>query len=193
MPGTARSAVPHYDAVAQTRIREYRLSRGMTIRELAAQAQISVGLISQVERGVADPSLETMRKIARVLGIPLFSLFQDDDESSKVAVIRLQDRFTIGSPHSRITYTRASRGGGRLEVLEGALEPGSASASEPRGHPSEECVLVLSGQLIVEVMAERHSLAEGDSCHFDSNLPHRYLNESDEPTRFLVSVSPPSY
>ena len=64
MPGTARSAVPHYGAVAQTRIREYRLSRGMTIRELAAAAQISVGLISQVERGVADPSLETMRKWA---------------------------------------------------------------------------------------------------------------------------------
>ncbi|WP_433174008.1 cupin domain-containing protein [Actinoallomurus sp. CA-150999] len=108
-------------------------------------------------------------------------------------MIRRPDRFTIGSPHSTITYTRASHGGGRLEVLEAILEPGSASADVLRGHPSEECVVVLSGRLVVEVTDERHLLGEGDSCHFDSNLPHRFVNESDEPTRFLVSVTPPSY
>ncbi|TNC25775.1 cupin domain-containing protein [Amycolatopsis alkalitolerans] len=178
--------------MSQTRIRDYRVSRGLTVRELATRAGVSSGLISQVERGIADPSLETMRKIARVLEIPLFSLFQDE-EPSKVAVIRRGDRATIGSPHSTITYSRASRGGSRLEVLEALLEPGSVSATEPRGHPSEECVVALSGCLVVEVMGERHELAEGDSCHFDSNLPHRFLNESGEPTRFLVSVTPPSY
>jgi len=178
--------------VSQTRIRDYRLARGLTVRELAARASVSTGLISQVERGVADPSLETMRKIARVLDIPLFSLFQDD-EPDKVAVIRLPDRFRVGSPHARITYTRASRASSRLEVLEAILEPGSASADAPRGHPSEECVVVLSGRLVVEVLDERYSLDEGDSCHFDSNLPHRFLNESTTPARFLVSVAPPSY
>lgn len=178
--------------MSQTRIREYRISRGLTVRELADKAKVSSGLISQVERGVTDPSLETMRKIARVLDIPLFSLFQDD-ESSRVAVVRQAERSTIGSPHSKITYTRASRGGGRLEVLEATLEPGSASADQLRGHPSEECVLVLSGRLVVEFADARHELGEGDSCSFDSNLPHRFVNESSGPARFLVSVTPPSY
>ena len=178
--------------MSQTRIRDYRLARGLTVRELAARASVSTGLISQVERGIADPSLETMRKIARVLDIPLFSLFQDD-EPDKVAVIRRPDRFRVSSPHATVTYTRASRASGRLEVLEAILEPGSASADAPRGHPSEECVVVLSGRLVVEVLDERYSLDEGDSCHFDSNLPHRFLNESITPTRFLVSVAPPSY
>lgn len=176
----------------RSRVREFRTAKGLTVRELARRAEVSTGLISQVERGVTDPSLETMRKIARVLDVPLFSLFLED-ESGGVAVIRRTERFTIGSPHSTVTYTRASRGSGRLEVLEATLEPGSASAEVLRGHPSEECVVCLSGRLAIEFDGERHILEEGDSAHFDSNLPHRYANAADTPTRYLVSVTPPGY
>lgn len=176
----------------RSRVREFRAAKGLTVRELAAAAEVSTGLISQVERGVTDPSLETMRKIARVLEVPLFSLFIEDD-SGGVAVIRRTERFTIGSPHSTVTYTRASRGSGRLEVLEATLEPGSASAEILRGHPSEECVVCLRGRLTVEFEHEHFTLDEGDSAHFDSNLPHRYTNPSTTPTRYLVSVTPPSY
>ncbi|MGH3730620.1 MAG: helix-turn-helix domain-containing protein [Micromonosporaceae bacterium] len=175
-----------------TRIREYRQIKGMTVRELAGKAGVSAGLVSQVERGITDPSLETMRRIAEVLGVPLFSLFQDGDARS-VAVIRRDDRFQISSPHSSISYARASRGSARLEVLEGSLEPGATSSDALRSHPSEECVVVLTGQLTVEVGDETHVLGPGDSCHFDSNLPHRFGNAGKTPARYLISVAPPSY
>ncbi|WP_020662305.1 helix-turn-helix domain-containing protein [Amycolatopsis benzoatilytica] len=175
-----------------TRIREFRSQRGLTVRELADQAGVSTGLISQVERGVTDPSLETMRRIAEVLEVPLFSLFQEPDEQS-VAVIRGADRYRISSPHHAITYTRASPGGAKLEVLEGVLEPGGVSADEPRSHPSQECVVVLAGELTVQVGEQTHVLAAEDSCTFDSSIPHRFRNDSTTAARFLVSVTPPSY
>jgi transcriptional regulator with XRE-family HTH domain len=175
-----------------TRIREYRSNRGMTLRDLARDAGVSVGLISQVERGVTDPSLETLRRIAEVLGVPLFSLLQDADTSA-VAVVRRGDRLQISSPHTAITYTRASSGSGRLEVLEGRLEPGAVSAEAPRGHPSEECVVVLTGRLTVEVGSELLVLDAGDSCHYDSTVPHRYRNESDDVATFMICITPPSY
>ncbi|PZG21096.1 helix-turn-helix domain-containing protein [Nonomuraea aridisoli] len=174
------------------RIRELRTERGLTLAQLAAAAGVSSGLISQVERDLADPSLETLRKIARVLDLPLFSLFQEP-AAAAVAVVRREGRMLVRSPAGGISYTRVSPGHGRLEVLEGCLLPGGSSAAEPWSHPSEECVLVLRGRLVVEVSGTEHLLEEGDSCSFDSSLPHLYRNPGEEPAGFLVTVTPPSY
>lgn len=169
-----------------------RTSQGLTLAHLAEQTGLSTGLISQVERDITDPSLETLRRVARALDVPLFSLFRDDDQSA-TAIVRADRRVRVASPHGQITYARVSPGSGRLELLEGTLEPGGESSPEPWSHPSEECVVVLHGLLVVEVDAEEHTLDVGDSCYFDSRLPHRYRNPYGDPTRFLVAVTPPSY
>jgi transcriptional regulator with XRE-family HTH domain len=174
------------------RIRELRSGRGMTLTALADEAGLSTGLISQVERGLSDPSLETLRRIAKVLDIPIFSLFQQDD-SAPVAVVRKDSRTQVRSPKHDIVYSRLSAGRGRLEVLHGHLGPRSASVAEPGSHPSDECVVVLSGALIVEVAGVEYELAAGDSAYFDASLPHRYRNPHSRAAEFILSVTPPSY
>ena len=99
----------------------------------------------------------------------------------------------LRSPHGGLTYSRLSPGSGRIEVLEGVLQPGASSSDEPWAHPSEECVVVAAGELVVEVRGRTHTLAAGDSCYFDSRLPHRYRNETDDPVRFTLAITPPSY
>ncbi|WP_219419603.1 helix-turn-helix domain-containing protein [Pseudonocardia nigra] len=175
------------------RIRELRTGRGMTLTELARTTGLSPGLISQVERGLTDPSLETLRRIARILDVPLFSLFREPDAESGAVVVRRDRRMQVSSPHGGISYQRLSPGSGRLELLEGTLEPGAASSATPWSHPSEECVTVQEGRLLVEVGTERHELAPGDSCYFDSRSPHRYVNPTQRPTVFLIAITPPSY
>lgn len=173
------------------RIRELRAVRGMTVTELARRAEVSTGLISQVERELADPSLVTIRKIAKALDVPLFSLFEES-EADDVAVVRRDTRMHIQTPGG-IQYSRISAGRGRLEVLQGSLAPGAASATEPWSHPSEECAVVIAGKLVVEVAGAERALDVGDSCYFDSRLPHRYVNPHRKPTEFIISVTPPSY
>jgi transcriptional regulator with XRE-family HTH domain len=175
------------------RIRTLRLQRGLTVAQLASSAGVSGGLISQVERGLADPSLETLRKIAAVLEVPLFELFAIPEERQRVSVIRHGDHVEISSSANAIRYSRLTAVGGQLEVLRGELAPGGSSSEEARSHPAEECVVVVSGHLTVEVDGEIVQLREGDSCHFDSRLPHRLANVSDAATVFFVSVTPPSY
>lgn len=176
------------------RIRELRTDQGMTLSQLASQTGLSEGMISQVERGITDPSLETLRRISRALDLPLFQLFnQDDAAASRLAVLRKGRQVQITSPATNITYLRQSSGRGQLEVLRGTLAPGGSSSAEPWSHPAEECVVVISGLLEIEIQGERISLEPGDSCHFDSTLPHRLLNISDEPTVFITAVTPPSY
>lgn len=186
------AAVPYRLHVIGDRIRALRTARSMTATQLAKEAELSVGMISQVERGITDPSLETVRRIARVLDTPLFNLFQDD-EPERVAVVRKGRRMDIRSPQGGIVYERVSAGSSKIEVLEGTLEPGAVSSDTGWSHPSDECVLVLTGRLTLEVDDERFDLKPGDSASFDSRNPHRYLNESAKPVRFLLSVTPPSY
>lgn len=174
-----------------TRIRALRTARGMTVTELARRAEVSTGLISQVERELSDPSLVTVRKIARALDIPLFSLFEEA-EPDDVAVVRKDRRMSVQSPGG-IAYSRISAGRGRLEVLHGVLTPGGASAAEPWSHPSEECVLVTVGRLVVEVAGQEYPLGVGDSSQFDSRLPHRYVNPHGRQAEFILSITPPSY
>jgi quercetin dioxygenase-like cupin family protein len=164
----------------------------MSLRTLATEVGVSAGFLSQLERDLADPSLDTLRRLASSLGLPLFDLFQSPGDGSP-AVVRRENRVAIASPAGGISYTRLSPGSGRLEMLEGTLEPGGSSSEEPWSHPSEECITVLSGQLVVEVDGRANRLMRGDSCYFDSRLPHRYLNPSSRQTRFLLAVTPPSY
>ncbi|MQA03306.1 MAG: cupin domain-containing protein [Streptosporangiales bacterium] len=178
--------------MVEMRVRAVRTERGMTLTELAKRTGLSPGLISQVERGHTNPSLETLRRVAEALEVPIFSLF-DQEAVDSAAVVTRERRMLVRSPHGGITYTRVSPGVGRLEVLEGTLEPGGVSAPEPWSHPSEECVVVLRGELVVEVDGKEHPLAVGDSCYFDSRRPHRYCNRSTERATFLVTVTPPSY
>jgi transcriptional regulator with XRE-family HTH domain len=163
----------------------------MSLRALAAKAGLSVGMVSQVERGITEPSLDTMRKIARVLDVPLFSLFNSEDH--EVEITRADSRITIGSPNGEIVYSRLSPSSGMLELLEGRLRAHGRSAQEPHTHPAHECVSVTEGCLTVHVEGRAYTLMAGDSCYFDSNQPHYYENATDSPAVFLLAVSPPSF
>jgi transcriptional regulator with XRE-family HTH domain len=66
------------------RIRHIRTRQGLTQEELAAGAERSVDAVSNIERGINIPSLDTLERIATVLGVPLSELFEaegSEDES----------------------------------------------------------------------------------------------------------------
>jgi transcriptional regulator with XRE-family HTH domain len=84
------------DTVGQW-IREIRSARGITLTALAEASDLSAGLVSQVERGLSDPSLETLRRIARALQVSIFSLFQND-KTELVSVVRRDRRMRVQSP-----------------------------------------------------------------------------------------------
>ncbi len=172
------------------RLRELRQAHDLTLRQLAVEAGISAGMLSQLENGAAEPSLSTLRKLARVFDTSIATLF-DDPDVPRVAVTTREHRMRLGAARQHLTYSRLTPGSGDLEVLEADIEPGQASSDEPYSHPSTECATVLAGELDVEVDGRVHHLREGDAITFDSRLPHRFVNSSDAPARLLVAVTPP--
>ena len=80
----------------------------------------------------------------------------------------------------------------RLEVWLGSLGPGVTSGDEPSVHASEEFILVLSGQMEIEIGAQRETLGPGDAIQYDGSEPHKIWNRGDEPLRFVSALTPPT-
>lgn len=171
-------------------LRELRTQRGLSLRALAAEAGVSATLLSQIERGVTEPSLATLRRLALVFGESVASLF-DDRSAPSVWVSRPGERSMLRGPRGQVGYERLTPGNGQLEVLRGVLEPGEATSEERWTHASVECAFVVAGTLTADIDGTTHRVRAGEAITFDSRQPHRYLNDSTDQVEFTISVNPP--
>jgi transcriptional regulator with XRE-family HTH domain len=179
------------DLALGTRIRELRQRRGMSVGEVATLAAVSKSLVSQIERGVASPSIDTVRKIASALELPVFSLFLEDADSD--LVVRKRNRRIVRYPESEVTREVLSPSlHSRLALLWVTYPPGEAGRLEPVHHTGEECVVVVRGTLEITLGEQVIQLQCGDSMGFDSELPHIFRNPGSEPAEVVVAISPPS-
>lgn len=172
------------------RLRELRLRHQMTLRELASRAEVSPALLSQLENGLTEPSLSTLRKLATVFSSEVSALFTEPN-APMVHLSRPGERMRLTAPQGEISYERLTPGRGDLEVLGATMLPGNVSASTRRGHESTECLVVLEGEVVAEIDDERHVLVAGEALTFDSRLAHRFCNESGQVARFILAVTPP--
>lgn len=175
------------------RIRALRLARGETLRKLAAQAGVTESFLSQVERGVASPSIASVQRIARALGTSIAELFATDDRAG--IVVRAADRRRVvyqGLGAVDEFLTRATDG--RLQVIMSTIQPGGGTGDEAYTHDSdEEVVVVLEGVLDLWVGPEHYRLETGDAVTHSSRVPHRNTNPGPGVARVLFCITPPSF
>ena len=175
------------------RIRALRLARGETLRQLAAQAGVTESFLSQVERGVASPSIASVQRIARALGQSIAELFAADESAG--IVVRVRDRRRVvyqglGAVDEFLTR----RTDGRLQVILSTIEPGGGTGDEAYTHDSdEEVVVVLEGSLDLWVGSEHYRLEAGDAVTHSSRVPHRNTNPGPGVARVLFCITPPSF
>ena len=175
------------------RIRALRLARGATLRQLAAQAGVTESFLSQVERGVASPSIASVQRIARGLGQSIAELFAADESAG--IVVRVRDRRRVvyqGLGAVDEFLTRSTDG--KLQVILSTIEPGGGTGDEAYTHDSdEEVVVVLEGSLDLWVGPEHYRLETGDAVTLSSRVPHRNTNPGPGVARVLFCITPPSY
>lgn len=91
------------------KIRMIRKERGFTLEIMASKTGLSKGLLSQVERGISQPSLDSLWKITKALESPIIHFFEDIDQK-QVHVTRVQKRRQLVFPESTGTYSLLSMG-----------------------------------------------------------------------------------
>jgi transcriptional regulator with XRE-family HTH domain len=175
------------------RIRALRVARGSTLRQLAAQAGVTESFLSQVERGVASPSIASVQRIARALGQSIAELFAADESAGIVVRVRERRRLVyhgLGAVDEFLT--RATDG--LLQVILSTIEPCGGTGDEAYTHESdEEVVVVLEGALDLWVGPEHYRLETGDAVTHSSRIPHRNTNPGPGVARVLFCITPPSF
>ncbi|MGH3358269.1 MAG: helix-turn-helix domain-containing protein [Nocardioidaceae bacterium] len=175
------------------RLRRRRQAKRMTLREVATEAGLSEGFLSQLERGVHSGSVATLQRICAVLGLSVGDLF-DETWSQSPAVHRFTESqgFSFGVDARKLRLTPKSFE--HLEVFVGTLQPGGSTGLEPYSHgDSEELLLVIEGEIVATIADSEHALSTLDSITYSSKSPHRVKAVGDSPARVLWAIAPPSY
>ncbi|WP_460775475.1 helix-turn-helix domain-containing protein [Microbacterium sp. GXF7504] len=169
------------------RIRELRKARELTLVQLAAATELSHPFLSQLERGLAQPSLGSLRRIALALQTsPIELIAASEEPSAETGGVELRragsgavpDGFAIGT--ARMLAPGASPFH-PMEVLSDAVEPGEAFS-----HAEDEFLYVADGSVVVELAGEQYRLGPGDSLYYGGGVRHRWWSADGEPYRLIV-------
>jgi transcriptional regulator with XRE-family HTH domain len=177
-------------------IRRARKRLQLTLQNVAERSNLSVSYISQIERNLLMPTISALKRIADALDIPAGNLmFAQVAGSSKrmVAVLRKGHRKHVGFPQSSISYELLTPDlRRRVSALWLVADPG-ADSGPALTHEGEDIVIVLQGQLSVDVAGTRHDLKAGDSIYFNSELSHRWCNTRKQIAQAIWISSPPYF
>jgi len=190
-------------------LRVKRRQRMMTLKQLSERTTLSVSLLSEIERGLAQPSMSSLKKISQAMG---FSSFDFGDEENgridalqaqtqpkyvnEMKVVRVGQRKKLMDPsRSPYMYELLTPDFKRLiEVLYLRWEPGFSSGPDPiMDPPGEKFVLVLKGSVEYQVGDEVVQLHEGDSVYYPSGKPVFFRVLGDESCHAIGVGTPPSF
>jgi transcriptional regulator with XRE-family HTH domain len=188
-----RATRPDYPEIGE-QLRARRHELGWSLRDLADRLGVSPSLISQIERGRANPSVSTLYSIVQALDISLDELLFNERRSAEPPIggpiqrsnERHRIRLASGVLWDRLT-TVSEPG---VEFLHVVYEVGGASSPEDafQRHAGHEWGYVLSGTLTVTIAFRTYTLEPGDAVSLDSTTPHRLANLGDVPVHAIWFV-----
>lgn len=177
-----------------TDIRALRKSRSITLVDFANALDRSVGFVSQIERGLSEPSIQDLRNIASMFDVPVSFFFGENsgDPDEARYIVRGSERRRLGNPEEGLVEELLSPDlGGSFEMIRSEFAPG-AKLDDPQQRDTEESGIVISGTFEIEISGTWHTLQKGDSFRF-AGEPYRWRNTTNKPAILIWAVSPPVY
>ncbi|MBC9936013.1 MULTISPECIES: helix-turn-helix domain-containing protein [unclassified Leucobacter] len=166
--------------------RRARLLAGMSVRELAERAHLSPALISQIERGVANTTVDTLVKLAEVLNLSFPDLTWR--YVAEPHVVRADEGEMEIEPAGTVRTLFGSTDRRRFTVSIGTTDPNSMRDPVTHGIGSVEYSVVISGEVTVVTPDWSVHLRRGDAVRFSGEFPHSYRT-GDSPSEVLTLVA----
>lgn len=174
------------------RIRARRQEMGLSLRELAEQVGLTASFLSQIERDLTSPSIESLRKISDALEVPIFHFLLEVEKKSPV--VRQDERITLTLPNSDLSYKLLTPDLSRkMEAFLAERRPGQEKLTLPLRQETEEFIYVLQGQLEIQLGEDVYQLGPGDTIYFEGAMIRRLGAVGDETLRFISVITPPIF
>jgi len=186
-----------------TRLKLLRMKKRLSAKALAEEIDVSPSLISKIETGATNPSMDVLRKIVMHLHVNIADLMESEPsqnahaqgrrELGHVAVVRANERKLLQLPQRGITYQMLTPDAqGPAEFMWVEMEPGEGGTEFFAHKKGEESVLVLEGTLNVYIGSNVFALNQGDCVTFDATQAHMYRNEGTAKAVWLYLAVPPT-
>lgn len=195
---TATSGKEEYPHHVGGVIRRLRLERKMSLKELSSTSGVSSGMLSQIERNLANPSLKVLTKIQVALGTNAAALFPGNGgDTAQTTMPERKDPLFVKRNNQRplcelgyLTKELLSTGTTQhLDMMLLHIPPSGSSGDSPLTSLAEKGGLVLEGMIVMTVDGEETTLCEGDSFAFDGRKPHAFRNDTASSAKMLWIIS----
>jgi transcriptional regulator with XRE-family HTH domain len=173
-------------------VRSFRITQGITVADLAKQANLSTGMLSKVENGLTSPSLATLHALGEALNVPVTSLFRMYEETREATNVKAGQGLTIERQGTRAghQYQLLGHSSGQSP----SVEPYLITLSEKSDvfplfqHEGIEFIYVLEGEVVYRHADKTYHLKQGDSLYFDSDAPHGPEDLISLPIKLLTVI-----
>ncbi|HLS20748.1 MAG TPA: cupin domain-containing protein [Bacillota bacterium] len=167
------------------RIKQLRLEKNLTLKEVAEKTGLSISFISQLEHDKTSATLESFKKISEALGVNPSYFFTTPHTDTPSTVVR-----------GALEQADYEKNAFIYRDLKGAMEnplfnpilvvlhPGDNRGNNFT-HKGQEFLYVLEGTLTVLLNEQKFTLEPNDCIFLDSSKPHYWQNHTDEPVKFL--------
>lgn len=173
------------------RVRQLRKRHGWTLEQLASMCGVSRSMLSQVERGTANPTLSVAFRIARAFGMTLGDLVDGATADRRIEVIRRDDQSALfrDDENCKIRTLSPLKLEKDVEFYEVTLSPGGTLGSAPHFKGTREFLTVQSGTVIIKSGEEEAQINKGDSVQYAADIEHAIENRSKKnAVLFLVDI-----
>lgn len=178
------------------RLKQIRVERGLSQRELATRAGLTNGTISLIETDKTSPSVASLKSLLDAIPISMAEFFGALEDLDIPKVFYRADEFTQLAPEGAEQVSLRQLGNARrhtLQVLHETYPPNADTGPEFLSHEGEEAGIITQGQIELTVGDAVALLNKGDGYIFDSNQPHRFRNISAEPCEIVSALTPPVF
>ena len=173
------------------KILENRQKKGYSLREFSEKTGLSTSLLSQIERGIANPSINALRSIAESLDIALHSLFVVD-LNNETLILRKKDRKKVyreNAKHIVYDILTPEYMHSNIDILWAVLNPQSETTENYMQHDKEEFAVVTKGEAYAIIEDEEHFLEEGDILRILPRMKHKFKNKTDSHVEILFMLT----
>ncbi|RID85090.1 XRE family transcriptional regulator [Peribacillus asahii] len=171
------------------KIKKLRLQKGLTQEELGERTDLSKGYISQLERDLSSPSMETFFTILEVLGCTPKRFFDEEERIQKVVYEEDVQTFFVDEGRGyQIQWLVPESNEKEMEPIRLILqEKGEFKQFEPS--LSETFGYVLKGRVMVRVGKRAYFAKAGESIYFHASDEHQIVNDFNGPSELLLVVT----
>ena len=165
------------------RLRLRRKELKLSMKEVAVSSGLSIGFISQVERGLTSPSLTSLTAIANFLRSDVTNFLSQPKSKSSITRNEERDVYTINK--NGLQYERLSDSFPGHTLNSVIIHEMPGHKTESISHEGEEFFFILEGAITIYIDGVVNILEAGDSLHFDSSRSHSAWNHTNKVTTVL--------